>query len=229
MIRRMPPNAGSRHLCGSGTFAGMRTTTIAVALALSLLAAACGSDEPTATIGDVDPLAAQSLEASPVVGTAVGDLSMPDVSNDGAPFAMQANPGEVLVMYFGFTFCPDICPTTLWDLSKAIEAVGNDADRITVAMATIDPERDTPDVLDGYLSSFVDGGHALRTTDQSLLDEFAAAFGGDFDVVKGADGQVEVFHTAYLYAVDDQGTIKVVWPFGAEAEKIADDLSSLLG
>jgi protein SCO1 len=193
-----------------------------------VLAASCTPAEPEAIDTGIDPAAGRDLGTSGVLGASVADVALPDISRGGAPFRMVAPEGHVLVVYFGYTFCPDICPTTLSDLRSALASMGDAADRVEVAMVTVDPMRDVDDVLQPYLQSFIDTAHPLRTTDQAELDAAADAFGADFSVITVSDGNIEVSHTAYLYAVDDRGVVRVVWPFGVEPERIAEDLGSVL-
>lgn len=178
---------------------------------------ACGSDEPPTLTGIVrDP------------APDVAAVSLPDTSRGGEPFAMQARPGTVLVVYFGFTSCPDVCPTTMADLRTALRDLGDDAASVDVAMVTVDPGRDDGERLSDYVGSFVDGGHALRTDDDGQLRSAADAFGADYSVETADDGTVEVSHTAFLYAVDDRGQLRVQWPFGTPADDIGTDLHLLL-
>ena len=101
----------------------------------------------------------------------VADVTLPDVSNDGTEFALKAAPGELLVVYFGYTSCPDFCPTTMSDV-KLARARQDDPERIDVAMVTVDPNRDLATdparcngvILDCYVNSFVEGAHALGPT-----------------------------------------------------------------
>ena len=87
----------------------------------------------------------------------------------------------------------------------------------------------TAEVLDGYVSNFVDDGVALRTDDDAALRAATDAFGANYEVSTNADGDVEVAHTGELYAVDDSGTVVMQWPFGTSYESLARDLRSLLG
>jgi protein SCO1/2 len=185
-------------------------------LVVAVLLTACSS-EPTELSGFVrNPLPDLS-------GT-----SLPDASAGGADFAMQAPAGEILVVYFGYTACPDVCPTTMADLRSALRDLGDDAAAVNVAMATIDPDRDTDEVISGYVQSFVPGAHGLRTADPAELRAAADAFGADYDVSETEEGGYEVIHTAHLYAIDDAGLLQVTWPFGTEPEDIARDLQILL-
>ncbi len=189
---------------------------VAVVALLSVVAAACSS-EPEELSGFV---------RSPL--PSVGDASLPDASSGGASFAMRAPEGELLIVYFGYTACPDVCPTTLADLKSALRDMGDDADRVQVAMATIDPDRDTDEIISRYVQSFIPGAHGLRAQDDDSLRAAADVFGADYGVTKASDGRVEVAHSPWLYAVDDEGILGVVWAFGADPEAIAADLTDLL-
>ena len=192
-----------------------------VVVALSVVAAVpgCGGDGD----GGAD-FAGIVREPSPSVAT----VPLPDLSDDGAPFEFSADAGGVLVVYFGYTTCPDVCPSTLSDLRLALSRMDtDDTDRVELAMVTIDPDRDIP-VLTDYVQSFVPGSHALGTTDASALAEVAAPFGASYSVETADDGSIEVAHSAYLYAIDDQGELRLTWPFGVTPDDLAADLTKLL-
>ena len=190
--------------------------TVAVALAV-LMSAACGSDEPHEFPG---------YERQPA--PAVGDLALPNLSDSGSDFALRAPPGELLVIYFGYTNCPDFCPTTLSDLRLATRRLDADeAARIDVAMVTVDPDRDLP-ILDDYITSFFDDGQALGTDDSALLAQVSAPFGVQYDVGEATDGEIEVAHTTQLYVIDDAGELVLTWQFGVSIDDLAADLEALL-
>ena len=193
----------------------MKKVFVAVAV-LALSAAACSS-EPEELSGFVrTPL------------PSVADVVLPDASAGGAPFQMVAPEGELLLVYFGYTECPDICPTTLADLKKTFAELGDDAEKLTLAMETIDIERDTDDIITAYVQSFVADAHGLRAADDETLRAAADAFGADYSVVIDDEGKYEVGHTAHTYAVNDQGQLLVTWAFGTEPETIAQDIRLLL-
>jgi protein SCO1/2 len=201
---------------------------IAALAAGALLLVACGDGGATPALGnggsgDPDELAGYKRDPAPVVG----DYELPDLSNGGAPFALRAEPGELLVIYFGYTNCPDFCPTTLSDVRLARREL-DEPSTVDVAMITIDPDRDLPILADYIGGFFPDDGHALGTDDPALLASVAAPFGTSYDVVTNADGEIEVGHRTDLYAVDDEGRIALTWPFGISKDALAADFERLL-
>ncbi len=199
---------------------------VGVALGLT----ACGSPPDVAATTAAEA-AGDSGELAGFVRTPlpeVGALSLPDASDGGQAFALQAGEDGLLLFYFGYTSCPDVCPTTMADVRSAIGKLGDDGERVSLAMATIDPERDRDDVLTGYVHAFVPGGHALRTEDGDALQEVADAFGVTYDVTTNPEGEIEVVHTGSLFGIDDQGRLQVTWPFGFSADDLARDMKILL-
>jgi protein SCO1/2 len=160
----------------------------------------------------------------------VGSVTLPDASNGGAALPMRAEPDGLLIVYFGYTSCPDVCPTTMSEVGQAIRALPTDLTaRIDVAMVTLDPDRDTADRLTDYLGHFFARSHAVRTTDADQLDAAAAAFQVRFSVEEHQPGSdYKVSHTAVTYGVDETGTVRVEWPFGMRSDAITSDLLILL-
>jgi protein SCO1/2 len=131
-------------------------------------------------------------------------------------------------MYFGYTHCPDVCPTTMADIGQALRRMDpQDAARVSVAMATVDPDRDL-DTLPDYVRSFVPDGHALGTADADALRAAAGPFGVTYSVETGADGEIDVSHSTQSYVVDDTGHLVLTWTFGTKADDLAADLTQLL-
>lgn len=162
----------------------------------------------------------------------VAAARLPDVSPwaRGREAAFRAGRGGLLLTYFGYTSCPDVCPTTLADTRRALERLpAAERARVEVAMVTVDPRRDTRRALNGYLSHFFRRWRALRTPDDAALRRTERAFGARHEIGRAnARGDYEVSHTGSLYAVDDAGVVRVEWPFGTEAEAIAADMRALL-
>jgi protein SCO1 len=192
-----------------------RVLTIGVAVSSIASMSGCG--------GEARELAGYQRDPAPVMS----GFELPDLSNDDQPFAFRAQPGELLVVYFGYTNCPDFCPTTMSDVRFARQQL-DDPDKISVAMVTIDPDRDLPILADYVSAFFPDDGHALGTDDQSLLTSVAEPFGTSFNVSTNDDGEIEVAHRTDLYAIDDQGRLVLTWPFGVSRDDLAADFRQLL-
>jgi protein SCO1/2 len=191
---------------------------VGLVIGLSLVVlSACASEPPRELSGYIrEP------------GPAVDQVALPDLSRGGEDFVMRANPGELLVVYFGFTNCPDVCPTTLADLRSALRRMDPvDSQRVSLAVVTVDPARDA-ETLTGYAQTFVDGAHALATFDPAVLRAAAEPFGVSYAVTTNEEGQVEVAHSTQMFVVDDQGLLILTWPFGIPAEDLALDLTQLL-
>ncbi|MEM9042707.1 MAG: SCO family protein [Actinomycetota bacterium] len=196
-----------------------RRRGLLAAVASVLVVAACGSDD-----GATAELSGVVRDPAPVVdGT-----TLPSLSDPGNEVTFRADDGGIKVVYFGFTNCPDVCPTTLADFSVALRRMDPSlAADVDLVMATVDPDRDL-DVLDRYITSFVSDAQAAGTTDEQLLLDAAEPFGASWEVRRLDDGRIEVDHTPFLYAVDDAGQLLLTWQFGATAEDMAGDLEILL-
>ena len=165
----------------------------------------------------------------------MGSLSLPDATADSEPFTFRADPGGLLMVYFGYTNCPDYCPTTMNDV-KLARARLDEPERISMAMVTIDPERDfvidaercdEAIVLACYVRSFIPDAHVLGTDDPALLSSVAAPFGVTYNIETSGD-EVIVSHSTSLYAVDDQGNLVITWQFGIPIDDLASDMETLL-
>lgn len=194
-----------------------------IAGAIWFLLAACGD-------GDASTIKGLVRDTPLDVGVAqVTDVTSEGVfaDNDGS-FEFIARPGDLLVVYFGYTNCPDLCPTTLAELRAAARRLGDDASRIELAMVTVDPDRDTESVLNGFLSSFSQRFHALRPVSIDELRMAEDAFLASSSITVGVDGEIEVSHSANTYVVDDSGRVVVEWPFGHGVDGMLNDLEILL-
>jgi protein SCO1/2 len=112
--------------------------------------------------------------------------------------------GKPFLVFFGFTHCPDICPTKLFEISQALKAMGRDAENISALFVTVDPERDTPDVLARYLSNFSPRIRGL-TGDQAAVDQMVKAYRAYAKKVPLDDGSYTMDHTAVVYVMDRDG------------------------
>ena len=162
----------------------------------------------------------------------VGSLSLPEVSADGASHEMvfRASPRGLMLVYFGYTYCPDVCPTTLSNLGSALRRLSqSQRTKVSVAMVTVDPRRDTPSVLNAYLQHFLPTWRAVRTTNMARLQHVEYGFDARSHLSRpNASGFYEVTHTAEVYAVDEHGTVDTEWVFGTPQAEITADLRLLL-
>ena len=148
------------------------------------------------------------------------------MTTNGEPLDLASYEGSVVVLYFGYTFCPDVCPTTLADVARAKREL--DTEDIQVIMITVDPERDTPEVLTNYLTSF-DTSFLGAYGSPEAIAEAAALYGVFFEAREGSEATgYLVDHTATLLVIDTEGRLKVLLPFGVSATDIAADLDALL-
>lgn len=159
----------------------------------------------------------------------VGDLTLPAVAADGteSELAMKASDGKVMLVYFGYTNCPDICPTTLSDVRQALGDLGDDASNVELTMVSIDPQVDTPEILGSYVRSFVPDAMAVSIVDDTRLRAAAEGFGADYGQEE-VDGKLQPYHTTSLYAVDPKGDLVLSWTFGTKPADLASDLRILL-
>jgi len=205
----------------------MRRNLVAplVAVALAAAVASCGG-------GGAAPRPQALHGLVPVEPMRVGGYSLPEVTASPArDFAFRAPEGGFLAVFFGFTHCPDICPTTMADLSRALELLGpSRSGHVTVAMVTIDPERDDAAVLDGFLRRFFPVGRyvGLRTDDEATLARVQRAFGVPSQRTVRPDGSVDFGHGSVVAVVDEHGDVRVLWPFGVSSRDMTEDLRALL-
>lgn len=169
----------------------------------------------------------QSFKAIDITGANYAkSLELADV--DGQRRTLADFKGKVTVVFFGYTHCPDVCPTTLAELAQVKKALGADGDRVQGVFVTIDPERDTPAVLKAYVTSFGKDFVALRGTPEETKAA-AAQFKVFYAKVPGkTEGSYTMDHTAGSYVFDAQGRIRLFTRYGVGAEALAADLRLLL-
>lgn len=148
-------------------------------------------------------------------------------SADG-PVRMSDFEGKVVVVYFGYTLCPDVCPTTLRKLADAVKMLGDKAERVQVMMVSVDPARDTPELLEEYVTHFHPDFIGV-TGDEATVNRVATLYGV---VYEGAESSVgtgyTIDHTSTVILVDREGYLKLVLPFEGTADQIASDIDYFL-
>lgn len=180
----------------------------------SLLLAACSPD----------PL---EFHGSDITGTGLGaDLAIPDTTGQLRTLADYKD--KVTVVFFGFTQCPDVCPTALAELAQTMNLLGDDADQVQVILISVDPERDTPEILSAYVNAFHPGFVGLTGTPEQLRDA-AQSFKAYYAKAPGPTSeQYTMDHTASFYVFDKKNDVRVLISGDASAENIASDIRQLL-
>lgn len=162
--------------------------------------------------------------ASPDPAPALTGLSL----DSGEPADLARYEGKVVIVFFGYTSCPDVCPLTLSRVARAIEGLGDRGDEVQVLMVSVDPARDTLDVLGEYLRNF-DERFVGVGGDMASVANMAASYGVFFDAQPpDDDGFYEVDHTSTLLGIDRQGNLKVIWNPDVEADPLRSDIEELL-
>lgn len=185
----------------------------ALALLLAVGLAACGG-----------PSFRGSVLEEPV---AVPDLSLTD--QHGGTFRLSDQRGSVVLLFFGYTQCPDVCPTTLATWRKVHQALGDDAERVRFAFVTVDPERDTPERLGLHVGAFNPDFAGLTGTQEELEAAYEV-----FDVYhekdtsSGSAAGYLISHTATTFVLDPEGRWRLRETYGTEVEDIVHDIRQLL-
>jgi len=191
----------------------VRAALAALALGLGLALAACESGP--------------AFRNTDVTGADfAGDFAL--TGHDGKPRTLADFRGKVVVVFFGYTQCPDVCPSTMTELAEVMQQLGPDADRVQVLFVTVDPERDTQELLSHYVPAF-DKRFLGLYGDAEATARTAKAFKVFYQKVPGkTPGSYTVDHTAGSYVYDPQGKLRLFIKHGTGPEPIVHDLRMLL-
>ena len=161
-------------------------------------------------------------------GTAFGkDFSL--VDPDGKVRTLADFKGKVVVMFFGYTQCPDVCPTTLTEMQQVMTILGPQSDKVQVLFVTVDPQRDTAAILKQYVPAFDPRFLGLRPADDAALEKVAKDFKIYYKKVPGVSaGSYTMDHTAGSYAFDPDGRLRLYIKHAQGPETLAHDLKELL-
>jgi protein SCO1/2 len=192
----------------------MQRRSVLLSLAAASLLSACSPNKPQ--FSSIDMTGADYAR----------DFQLPD--QDGKLRSLKDFQGKVVVLFFGYTQCPDVCPTTMTELAQVKKLLGADADKLQVLFVTVDPERDTPAVLKAYMANFDPGFIALRGSPEQL-----AAMAKDFKVFyRKTDGKTPTSygmdHSAASYVYDTKGQLRLYTRYGSGAQALASDIKLLL-
>ena len=163
---------------------------------------------------------------SDISGTHLGrGLSLTGM--DGKPYTDKSFEGKVTLVFFGFTQCPDVCPTTLAELAEVLKQLGDQASKVQMLMITVDPERDTPEVLNAYIKAFDERILGLTGTPADIK-QVAGLYKAYYAKVPQANGQYTMDHSASFYLFDKKGESRVLLQNNSGAVAIVKDLTTLL-
>jgi protein SCO1 len=150
------------------------------------------------------------------------------MSHTGQKVSLSDFRGKLVILYFGYTFCPDVCPATLSEVKGAMDILDADADQVQTIMISVDPERDDSAKMAAYMTHFDPSFLGLTGTPEQIA-EIATLYGIYYAKNEGSEAtDYLVDHTASQTVIDQDGHVKLVFPFGTMAEDIAADLDYLL-
>lgn len=154
---------------------------------------------------------------------------IPLIDQFGNEFRLSDYRDKIVLVFFGFTHCPDICPTALGDLKRVMEKLGNDATKVQVVLVSVDPERDTPDLMQRYLAGFNPTFLGLNG-DRTVLEQVYKNYG--VTVIKrelpNSGLGYTIDHSGFIYAIDQVGNWRLLWAYGTPVDDIVSDVQALL-
>jgi protein SCO1/2 len=157
----------------------------------------------------------------------IGDFTLTD--DNGRPFDLHSLRGKAVMVFFGYTSCPDACPTTLSKISSVYRRLGSDAKRVKTLYVSVDPERDTPAVLKADLANFDIDAMGLTGT-KAEIDKVVTKFGANYWMMPTPNSAAKymVMHTTTLYALDTAGRVRLEFKYEATADEIVKGLREIL-
>ena len=187
-------------------------------IAASILGLALLGCSPKASFTNVD------ITGSTAFGK---DFSLLDP--DGKTRTLEDFKGKVVVMFFGYTQCPDVCPTTLTEMEQAMNLLGPQSNQVQVLFVTVDPQRDTAAILKQYVPAFDPRFLGLRPADDAALEKVTKDFKIYYKKVPGSSpGSYTIDHTAGSYAFDRNGQLRLFIKHAQGPQTLAQDLKELL-
>jgi protein SCO1/2 len=156
-----------------------------------------------------------------------GDFSLTD--HNGQRFELSSMRGKAALIFFGYTSCPDACPTTMSKLASVYRILGNDAKRVKTLYISVDPQRDTPAVLKADLGSFDVDALGLTGT-KTEIDKVVTLYGAQYEITPTPDSAAKysVSHTTSLYALDVNGRTRIEFGYEATVGEIVEGIKAIL-
>ena len=206
-------------------WAALAAGSLSILVAISL--AACGKGEPASGGGTGSGASQAGFAAVDITGASYASrLELPDAG--GTVRQLSDFKGKVVIVFFGFTQCPDVCPSTLGDIAQMRQALGAEGARVQPIFVSLDPQRDTPEILKAYAAAFGEDVVALRGTDEQIKAT-AKEFKVFYSRVPGKTPDTyTIDHTAGSWVFDPQGRVRLFMRHGQSVEAMKADVSRLL-
>lgn len=201
-----------------------RSSSPSYALAAVLLVGAIFVSGYLWQLGDVREAQLSEVSAQTGVADVGGPFSL--IDQDGLRKTDQDFLDRYMLVFFGFTYCPDVCPTTLAVLSAALDEIGPAAENIVPVLITVDPARDTPEALKPYLSTFGPNFVGLTGTEEEIA-AVADAYHAYYEIVEGEGGDYTLNHSTAIYLMGPDGKFVTSYTLNMGPDAIAADLSNL--
>jgi protein SCO1 len=171
----------------------------------------------------------QSFKNVDITGSKAFGTDFSLVDPDGKVRTLADFKGKAVLMFFGYTQCPDVCPTTLTEMQQVMTLLGPQSDKVQVLFVTVDPERDTASILKQYVPAFDTRFLGLRPADEAALEKVTKDFKIYYKKVPGSSpGSYTMDHTAGSYAFDPEGRLRLYIKHAQGPETLAHDLKELL-
>lgn len=155
-----------------------------------------------------------------------GDFSL--TAHNGKPYSLADSRGNIVILSFGYSFCPDICPTALATISSALDSIGDAAQQVDPLFISVDPDRDTPEFLSKYTQYFHPRLIGLTGNAEDIA-EIAGRYHARYQFVgKGKTPNYTIDHTASLYVIDREGKLMTVLPHGLPPQALAESLMNAI-
>lgn len=167
------------------------------------------------------------LPGQPLANSAAGDDDFSLIDQHGEPFRLQQLRGKVILLSFGYTYCPDICPTELAAISRVLDGLGNKAQKVQGLFISLDPQRDTPAVLKSYLTYFHPDLLGL-TGSENTIRQVAGRYRVRYRKHRQPASGYSLDHSANLYIIDQTGELSTVVPYGLPPEHVLRVVRSML-
>lgn len=194
----------------------LRSTWLAVLAGAALLLGAC-SEGGKASFNAIDVTGADYAK----------DFALTD--HNGQARTLKDFQGKIVVMFFGYTQCPDVCPTSMTELATVKKLLGKDGDKVQGLFVTVDPERDTPEIMKAYMANFDPSFLALYAASPDQLAAVAKDYKVYYKKVAGkTPTSYTMDHSAGMYVYDTQGRLRLYSRYGSGAGALADDIRLLL-